>query len=77
MDGFSAATVWLQEEAAPLSPAVWQGEVDCVVGPFSSRKLAQNFVTFQVDFDPEAAVVNDLFARGDAWYVELRTLHWG
>ena len=47
-----------------------------MVGPFSSRKLAQNFVTFQIDFDPEAAVVDDIFARGNAWYVELRTLRW-
>ncbi|CAN5841992.1 hypothetical protein BH24DEI2_BH24DEI2_23420 [soil metagenome] len=76
MDGFSVAT-WFQGEAAPIAPAGWQGEVDCVVGPFSSRKLAQNFVTFEVDFDPETAVVDDIFARGAAWYVELRKLRWG
>lgn len=65
-----------EARAASVPPAHWQGEVDCVVGPFPSRRSAQSFVTFEVAFDPAAAVVDDIFARGDAWYVELSTLRW-
>ena len=64
------------EGVATLPPSSWQGEVDCVVGPFSSHKQARSFVNFEVGFDPDKAVVDTIFARGDTWYVELRKLRW-
>ena len=64
------------DDLPTLPPDAWQGEVDCVVGPFPSRASAQKFVNFEVGFDPEKAVVDAIFVRGNVWYVELRRLRW-
>jgi len=54
---------------APLSPPTeWRGEAG-VVGPFESRKVAQTFASFRVDFS--RLVVQRTFARGSFWYLEL------
>lgn len=56
----------------PISPNCWSGERDCLIGPFSSREVARTFVSLQVDFDQLGEVLERIFAKGDAWYVELR-----
>lgn len=56
----------------PISPNRWSGERDCLIGPFSSREVARTFVSLSVDFDQLGEVLERIFAKGDAWYVELR-----
>jgi hypothetical protein len=58
----------------PTLPNCWQGEVDCVVGPFSSKSVAEYFARSTVDFGHYNAIMERVFASGDAWYVEVRAL---
>lgn len=51
----------------PITPNRWQGEQDCVVGPFSGKKVADYFSETVVNFNRPARI----FARRDAWYVEV------
>lgn len=50
----------------------WQGETDCVVGPFSSRQVAEFFANRAVDFGQYEAFRLRVLAHRDAWYVEVR-----
>lgn len=52
-------------------PTRWQGEVNCVVGPFSSRDIADYFANNIVDFGHFETLEMRVFASGDAWYVEV------
>lgn len=56
----------------PISPNCWAGERSCLIGPFSSREVARTFVSLKVDVAALGEVVGRIFAKGDAWYVELR-----
>ncbi len=71
--------IWAYEPTGPQSlqpmcPDCWAGEVDCVIGPFSSREAAHIFVSLKVDFSALGSVLEHIFAKGDAWYVELKVL---
>jgi hypothetical protein len=55
----------------PIVPNRWQGEADCVVGPFSSRTVAEYFVSAVADFGHYDAFNKRVFAKGDAYYVEV------
>lgn len=59
----------------PVSPNRWQGETDCLVGPFSSRQVAEHFIRPTVDFGHYHIRVTRVFAKGDAWYVEIDKLN--
>lgn len=50
----------------------WQGEIDCVVGPFSCRQVAEYFANRAVDFGQFEAFRLRVLAHRDAWYVEVR-----
>jgi hypothetical protein len=52
-------------------PTQWQGESDCVVGPFSSHDVAEYFANAVVDFGQFETLQERVFANGDAWYVEV------
>jgi hypothetical protein len=52
-------------------PTHWQGEVDCVVGPFSSQSVADYFANHPVDFGQFETIAMRVFANGDAWYIEI------
>lgn len=54
-----------------ILPNRWQGETDCVVGPFSGRKVAEYFANSVVDFGQYETISRRVFAKGDAWYVEV------
>ena len=59
----------------PLEPVVpnrWQGECDCIVGPFSSRTVADYFANRVVDFGQYETVSRQVFVKGDSWYVEVK-----
>lgn len=65
----------IREQAARLPrvvPARWQGQIDCLVGPFSSRGVAGHFANRVVDFGSFDAHAGRIFARGDGWFVEIR-----
>lgn len=53
-------------------PARWQGQVDCLVGPFSGRGVADHFASRVVDFGAFDAHAGRIFARRDGWFVEVR-----
>jgi hypothetical protein len=52
-------------------PTHWQGEVNCVVGPFSSREVAHYFANNVVDFGHFEDLVMRVFPNADAWYLEV------
>lgn len=56
---------------APVPPNCWQGQVDCVVGPFSSQEVAQYFARSVVEYSQYDAFIDQLFPRGDAWYLKI------
>jgi len=55
-------------------PNRWQGEVDCVVGPFSCSAVAQYFANRQVDFGQYESFRLFVRPHRDAWYVEVRAM---
>lgn len=54
----------------PVPPNCWEGQLDCVVGPFSSQDVAQYFVRAIVESQYDA-IVEKIFPRGDAWYIKI------
>ncbi|MEJ2291462.1 MAG: hypothetical protein P8Y13_03965 [Deinococcales bacterium] len=52
-------------------PNRWQGEIDCAVGPFSSRNVASYFANRVVDFGHYEVFTLRVFAHRDGWYVEV------
>jgi hypothetical protein len=70
-------TLWLSDASGThqvqvSSPNTWHGETDCVVGPFSSEKAAQGYVTAVQLSDYDRVL--DVFVRGNAWYVSVAPL---
>ncbi len=59
----------------PVSPNRWKGETDCVIGPFSSRSLANGFASVTTDFGQYGAVRFSVFAKRECWYVEVQPQH--
>ena len=55
----------------PIVPNRWQGECNCLVGPFSSRTVAEYFANAVVDFGQYETMSRSVFAKGDSWYVEV------
>jgi hypothetical protein len=55
-----------------IVPNRWQGEYDCLVGPFSSRNVAEYFMSAVVDFGAYESFNRRVFAKGDSWYVEVQ-----
>lgn len=55
-----------------IVPNRWQGEADCAVGPFSGRRVATYFADRVVGLRQREACAMRVFARGNAWYVEVR-----
>ena len=71
--------IWIQDANGyqtiePRLPNCWQGEADCVVGPFSSQDVARQFIRTVVVLDQYDMVMDNVFAKGDAWYVEVTSL---
>jgi hypothetical protein len=57
----------------PIVPAHWHGEVNCVIGPFSSQQVAEYYAKVVVDFG-QLEVSQRIFANRDAWYIEAQQL---
>ena len=55
----------------PISPNCWQGESSCLIGPFSSKEVAEYFAYPLVNHGPYDVVIARIFAKGNAWYVEV------
>jgi hypothetical protein len=55
-----------------IVPNRWQGECDCVVGPFSSKHVAEYYVNAVVDFGHYETISRRIFAKGDSWFVEVQ-----
>lgn len=53
-----------------LGPSRWQGDSNCVVGPFSSQEVAHYFATVVVGAY-EGLQAQEIFALRDAWYVKV------
>lgn len=73
----SAKPIWIQDEKGlhslePTLPNCWQGQVDCIVGPFSSKGVAEYFAKASVEFAHCNSIMESIFARGDAWYVSVK-----
>ncbi len=58
----------------PILPNLWQGECDCVVGPFANKQVAEYFANRVVDFGQYDAFSQRVFAKRDAYYVEVKRL---
>ena len=54
-----------------IVPNRWQGESDCLVGPFSSHTVATYFANNVVDFGQFETISRRVFVKGDAYYVEV------
>lgn len=54
-----------------IVPNRWQGESNCLVGPFSSRTVAEYFANAVVDFGQYETCSRRIFAKGDSWFVEV------
>jgi hypothetical protein len=70
MKDISIVKTYLSLQA--IVPNRWQGEYDCLVGPFSSRNVAEYFVSAVVDFGAYESFNRRVFAKGDSWYVEVQ-----
>jgi hypothetical protein len=57
----------------PIVPNRWHGEVDCVIGPFSSRQVAEYYAKIVIDFG-HFEISQRIFANGDSWYIEAESL---
>jgi hypothetical protein len=55
-----------------ISPNRWQGEAECVVGPFKDHEVAEAFAGLTVDFGQHEAHAKQVVAGEAAWYVEVR-----
>ncbi len=69
--------IWIRNEEGikilhPTLPNCWHGEADCVVGPFSSKVIAEYFAKVSTDFSHCNAIMDSIFPNGDAWYVEVK-----
>ena len=74
----AAAPIWLKHSGSslphyPTSPNCWQGEVGCVIGPFSSKSVAETFVNVHTEARYDA-IMDHVFPNRDAWYIEVRAL---
>ena len=61
------------EQPQTVVPNRWQGEADCLVGPFSSRAVADYFASCVVNTSDRTST-NEMFAREDGWYLVVRRL---
>jgi hypothetical protein len=57
----------------PVSPNRWQGESNCLVGPFSCQEVARRFADAPVEFGQYEAYIEQVLVVGDSWYVEIQT----
>jgi hypothetical protein len=55
-----------------ISPNRWKGECDCLVGPFSSKQVAEYFTSAKVDFGHYETFETQIVAKRDSWYVQAR-----
>ena len=60
-------------EEKVVVPNRWQGETDCLVGPFSSRTVAEYFASSVIN-NSNRTTTNELFAKGDSWYLAVQAL---
>lgn len=58
-------------EEDTVVPNRWQGEADCLVGPFSSRAVAEYFANSVVNTG-DRTTTNEMFAQEDGWYLVVR-----
>jgi hypothetical protein len=56
-----------------IVPNRWRGEVDCVIGPFSSKQVAEYYAKVVIDFG-HFEISQHIFANGDSWYIEAKSL---
>lgn len=63
------------QQSSPISPNSWHGEGDCLVGPFSSREVAEYFAHPVVDFGHYDVCAKSIFVRRDSWYVEIESVN--
>lgn len=54
-----------------ISPARWQGERDCTIGPFSGQKVALYFAAHVLNVGDAGVTSGAVFAKRDAWFVEV------
>jgi hypothetical protein len=58
------------QELPVVVPCQWAGERDCLVGPFSSKGVAETFAErFAITF--VALSTEPILARHDSWYVAI------
>lgn len=79
MNTVSESVIWTRGASGSRQlfvtlPSRWQGEVDCVVGPFSSREVANYFASNVVDFGQLETTCLSVFAHGDGWYLEVKAV---
>lgn len=59
---------------AVIAPNQWQGETNCLIGPFHDRQTVLQFTQDTVDFGEFEAFSRKIIARQDAWYVTVSRL---
>lgn len=56
----------------PVLPNCWQGETDCIVGPFSGKEVAEYFAGYASQFGQDEGLTYRVFPKRDAWYLEIQ-----
>lgn len=54
-----------------IVPNQWQGETDCIIGPFSDQQVVQHYFNAVVDFGHYELFRYQVFAKGDSWYAQI------
>lgn len=70
----TSAAVYFSKEQAVLLPNNWQGEANCMVGPFSSHTIANYFTNKVTTLGYPDVFSLRIFPKREAWYVEVQKL---
>jgi hypothetical protein len=73
------STIWVNDQLGIHTqhitlPNHWQGETECVVGPFSSQKVAQLFAMTHATFRQVDVSMDTIFPYRDGWYIQIKPL---
>lgn len=71
-----ATQIWIRENGSTHSlpirlPNQWQGEKNCLVGPFSNKEVAGYFAN-SVTLRQLEIMIGRIFPHRDSWYVEIK-----
>lgn len=58
----------------PILPNQWQGEINCFVGPFSGKDVAEYFAGYASEFGQYESMSYRVFPKRDEWFLEIKAV---